>query len=191
MIRVSRYIIYLLILSTSYLRAEPQLSSWYTEKTGKYARIFTSKANESSGTTSITWSRGQGIQNSPTYAGIHAIYNSEDWVYIKTSGLGFHIMGPWYLNEAKTRDFPSFPGNTATTYRIPKTPSAFNGNVTTSPGAIGYFVDGVALFDATDTFSYITSSGADGSPLGGGRGDGVWNRDAYVNEGVTFDAAFG
>ncbi|MED6299860.1 MAG: YHYH protein, partial [Verrucomicrobiota bacterium] len=56
--------------------------------------------------------------------------------------------------------------------------------------AIGYFVDGVALFDATDTFSYITSSGTDGSPLGGGRGDGVWNRDAYVNEGVTFDAAF-
>ena len=190
MIKLTRYIIYLLILSTTCLRSEPQLSSWYTEKTGKYARIFTSKENEASGTSSITWSRGQGIQNSPTYAGIHEIYDSEDWIYIKTSGLGFHIMGPWYLNEAKTRNFPSFPGNTATTYRVPKVPTSYNGNVTTPAGAIGYFVDGVALFDATDTFSYITNSGADGSPLGGGRGDGVWNRDAYINEGVTFDAAF-
>jgi hypothetical protein len=37
-------------------------------------------------------------------------------------------------------------GNTATTYRIPRTPSAFNGNTTTGFGSIGYFVDGVALF---------------------------------------------
>mgnify|MGYP001329021763 CR=1 FL=1 len=54
---------------------------------------------------------------------------------------------------------------------------------TTGFGSIGYFVDGVALFDATDTFSYINSSGSDGSPLGGGRGDGVWNRDAYGSTG--------
>ncbi|MFP6903782.1 MAG: YHYH protein, partial [Verrucomicrobiota bacterium] len=51
-------------------------------------------------------------------------------------------------------------------------------------------VDGVALFDATDSFSYINSTGLDGSPLGGGPGDGVWNRDAYVNEHLSFDAAF-
>jgi len=98
-------------------------------------------------------------------------------------------MGPWYLNEAKTRNFPNFPSNTATTYRIPRNPTAFNGTVTTGFGAIGYFVDGVALFDATDTFSYINGSASDANPQGGGRGDGVWNRDAYVNEGVTFDSA--
>jgi len=189
MTSVTRYIICLLVISTTCLRSEPQLTSWYTEKTGKYARIFTSKGTEASNTSAITWSRGQGIQNSPTYAGIHEIYDSNDWVYIKTTGLGFHVMGPWYLNEAKTRNFPNFPSNTATTYRVPKIPSSYNGNVTTSAGAIGYFVDGVALFDATDTFSYIASSGSDGSPIGGGRGDGVWNRDAYINEGVTFDAA--
>ncbi len=169
--------------------AEPQLSSWYTEQSGKYARIFTSKENEAAGTTSTTWSRGQGNQTSPTYAGVHEIHHDANWIYIRTSGLGFHVMGPWYLNEAKTQNFPSFPGNTATTYRIPRTPSAFNGNTTTGFGSIGYFVDGVALFDATDTFSYINSRGSDGSPVGGERGDGVWNRDAYVNEGVTFDAA--
>ena len=169
--------------------AQPQLTSWYTGQSGKYARIFTSKENEAAGITSTTWSRGQGNQTSPTYAGVHEIHHDANWVYIRTSGLGFHVMGPWYLDEAKTRNFPSFPGNTATTYRIPRTPTAFNGNNTTGFGSIGYFVDGVALFDATDTFSYINSSGRDGSPQGGGRGDGVWNRDAYINEGVTFDAA--
>ena len=169
--------------------AEPQLSSWYTGQSGKYARIFTSKENEAAGITSTTWSRGQGNQTSPTYAGVHEVHHDTSWIYIRTSGLGFHVMGPWYLNEAKTQNFPSFPGNTATTYRIPRAPSAFSGNTTTGFGSIGYFVDGVALFDATDTFSYINSRGSDGSPVGGGRGDGVWNRDAYVNEGVTFDAA--
>ena len=169
--------------------AEPQLNSWYTAQSGKYARIFTSKENEATGRTSTTWSRGRGTQSSPTYAGVHEIHHDSRWIYIKTSGLGFHVMGPWYLNEAKTRNFPNFPGNTATIYRIPRRPTAFNGTVTTGFGSIGYFVDGIALFDATDTFSYINSSSSDGSPLGGGRGDGIWNRDAFVNEGVTFDSA--
>ena len=181
-------ILILFLNSISILIAEPQLTSWITDKTGSYARIYTSKDNESAGLTSTTWSR-IGVQSSPTYAGIHEIHDSENWVYIKTSGLGLHIMGPWYLDEAKTRDFPNFPGNTATTYRIPKTPTDFDGSSSTTAGTIGFFVDGVALFDATDTFSYINSSSSDGSPMGGGRGDGVWNRDAYVNEGVTFDAA--
>ena len=169
--------------------AEPQLTSWYTAQSGKYARIFTSKENEAAGITSTTWNRGQGTQASPTYSGVHEIHHDATWVYIRTSGLGFHPMGPWYLNEAKTRNFPNFPANTATTYRIPRTPTSFNGTITTGFGSIGYFVDGVALFDATDTFSYINSSSSDASPAGGGRGDGVWNRDAYVNEGVTFDSA--
>ena len=180
----------LLLVSAGLVTAsEPQLTSWYTSQSGSYARIFTTQQNESAGITTTTWSRGRGTQASPTYAGVHEIHHDTNWVYIRTSGLGFHSMGPWYLDEAKTRNFPNFPANTATTYRIPRTPTAFNGSVTTGFGAIGYFVDGVALFDATDTFSYINSSGSDASPAGGGRGDGVWNRDAYINEGVTFDSA--
>lgn len=183
--------LFLLLLSLPSLHcsAEPQLTSWYTSQSGKYARIFTSKENEIASLTSTTWSRGRGNQSSPAYAGVHEIHHDASWVYVRTSGLGFHVMGPWYLDEAKTRNFPNFPSNTATTYRIPRNPTAFNGTVTTGFGAIGYFVDGVALFDATDTFSYINSSASDASPQGGGRGDGIWNRDAYVNEGVTFDSA--
>ena len=46
------------------------------------------------------------------------------------------------------------------------------------------------MFDARDAFSYINNLGIDGTPNGNnGRGDGIWNRDAYENESITFDPA--
>lgn len=46
------------------------------------------------------------------------------------------------------------------------------------------------MFDSRDAFSYDTSAGQDDNPMAGGgvNGDGIWNRDAFINEGVTFDA---
>ena len=38
------------------------------------------------------------------------------------TGLAGHIMGPWYLDAAKTQNFPNFPSNTAKIYRIPRVP---------------------------------------------------------------------
>ena len=181
-------IAWLAAISTSH--ADPQLTSWHTEGSRTYARLYTDLNNENSGNSSTTWSRGQGTQSLPTYAGIQSISHSANWIYIETSGLGSHVMGPWFLNEAKTQNFPNFPSNTGTTFRIPRNPSPASNHQSTGAGAIGYFVDGVAMFDSRDTFSYQTSSQTDGSPVNGVRGDGVWNRDAYVNEGVTFDAAF-
>jgi hypothetical protein len=99
-------------------------------------------------------------------------------------------MGPWYLNTARTQLFGNFPANQNVTYRVPRTPSVPTTKTITNAGVIGYGVDGVALFDNRDTFSYVTSSATDGSPVSGARGDGIWNRDAYINEGVTFDPAF-
>jgi hypothetical protein len=115
-------------------QAEAQLDAWYTGEAGKYARFYTSKENEAAGTPSTTWSRVAGTQVLPVYAGVHEIHHTDDWVFIKTSGLGFHVMGPWYLDAARTLDFPNFPSNTAVTYRIPRVPTAFNGRVTTSLG---------------------------------------------------------
>jgi hypothetical protein len=63
---------------------EPQLSSWITDKAESYARIFTSKENESAGLTSTTWSRGQRIRNLPTFASIHQLQYTDSWIYIKT-----------------------------------------------------------------------------------------------------------
>lgn len=169
--------------------ADPLLSSWYTAPSGRYARIYVSDAAKAADTPSTTWSRGRGVQSLPVYAGVSEISYSEDWVYLRTSGLGYHTMGPWYLDVARRQNFPNFPANTATLYRLPRAPSSPAAKVLTGLGAIGYFVDGVAMFDNRDGFSYSNSAGRDASPVNGITGDGVWTRDAYVNEGVTFDAA--
>ncbi len=178
------------LLGNAARAADPQLDSWLTLSTRRYARIYTSDAAKLSGTTVTTWTRGNTSQSTPSYAGVIQVSSSPSWVYLRTSGLGTHVMGPWYLNAAHTQDFPSYPANTGTLYRIPRTPSVPANKTQTGGGAIGYFVDGVAAFDNRDTFSYATAAGTDGSPVNGQRGDGVWNREAYANEGVTFDPAF-
>jgi arylsulfatase A-like enzyme len=167
---------------------DPQVTSWFTEATGKYARIFETLDDQNNGNAVTTWSRGQGTQSLPTYAGVNEVSYSSDWVYIRTTGLGSHIMGPWYNNTAKTNLFPNYPANRAVIYRIPRNPGTPSNKSLTGLGAIGYFVDGVAMFDNRDAFSYSNSNNADATPQSSYSGDGIWNRDAYVNESVTFDA---
>ncbi len=169
---------------------DPRITSWYAEPSARYARLYENTAAKAADTSVTTWSRGQGIQATPTYAGVMQVSYSADWVYLRSSGLGYHVMGPWYGNAAQTQMFPNFPANTNVLVRIPRIPTTPAAKTLTGNGSIGYFVDGVAFFDGRDTFSYINSTGNDGSPGGGARGDGIWNRDAYINEGVTFDAAF-
>lgn len=169
--------------------ADPRLTSWQTAGTSQYARIYESTAAETARTASTTWSRGTGTQASPTYGGVSKVVYSPDWVYIRTTGLATHVMGPWYLNAAKTQNFPNFPSNTAKLYRIPRTPLIPATKNLTGLGATGIMVNGVSMFDSRDAFSYVSGSATDATPGNGLTGDGVWNRDGYHNEGVTFDAA--
>lgn len=170
---------------------DPQITSWYVTPSGRYARLYETDAAKNAGTAVTTWSRGQGTQSTPSYAGVMQVSYSANWVYLRSSGLGYHTMGPWYLNAAHTQLFGNYPANQNVLYRIPRTPAVSATKTLTGGGAIGYSVDGVAIFDNRDSYSYINSSASDASPVAGaGRGDGIWNRDAYVNEGVTFDPAF-
>jgi len=179
----------LMLLASGTALADPQLSSWYTADSGQYARLYQSTADETSGTVSKTWSRGSGTQSLPTYVDVSEILYSSSWVYIRSSGLAGHIMGPWYLDAAKASNFPNFPSNTAKIYRIPRTPTYPATKSLTGLGASGCMVNGVSMFDMRDAFSYVSASSTDATPVNGLTGDGVWNRDAYHNEAVTFDAA--
>ena len=170
-------------------QADPQLSSWLATDSSKYARIFKTTADETAGTKSTTWSQGSGTQTNPVYAGVHEVNYSANWVYIRTSGLAGHVMGPWYLNAAKTTLFPNYPSNTSSVHRFPRTPSIPGSKTLTGLGATGRMVNGVSMFDSRDAFSYVNANATDATPVNGLTGDGVWNRDGYHNEGVTFDPA--
>lgn len=167
-----------LMLAVNSRAADPYVDSWLTTYTSKYARIYTNNAMQASGTALTAWSNGSQTQSSPAYAGVQGIYSSASWLYLKTSGLGQHIMGPWQ-NGA----FPNLPKNQNVLYRIPRNPVVHTTTNLTGLGAIGYFVDGVAMFDSRDGFVWTGSAES-------GSGTGYWNREAYVNEGATFDPGY-
>jgi len=167
--------------AVSTLRADPRMTSWLTTYSGQYARLYTTDAAKAAGTSVTTWSRGALSQSLPAYCGVSEVYSSANWVYIHSSGLGSHVMGPWYLNSGHAMLFPNLPINTKTLYRIPRAPVTNSTHSLTGLGAIGYFVDGVAMFDSRDAFYWNGSSEVNGA--------GSWNRDAYINESVTFDPA--
>ena len=158
--------------------ADPYVDSWLTSSSGKYARLYTTDANKTNGVSVTTWSNGTQTQSLPAYAGVQEIYSSSNWVYIRTTGLATHTMGPW-LNGA----FPNLPINTKTCWRIPRTNDVPATKSLTGLGAIGYFVDGVAMFDSRDAH-YWNGSTDDVT------GTGYWNREAYVNESATFDSGY-
>ena len=184
----------LLLLSLrSGLAAEPIIDSWYLEKAGNYARIWQTIDDETTEKTTgtitsvTTWDADDfegrpmiGTQELPIYAGVQGVSYSNNYVYIKSTGLGTHTMGPWYDNTAKTEAFPSFPANAAILYRFPRDLSVYTENYT-SPrnisglGTNGLMVDGIPIFNSSDGSSFDDA--------------GVWNQDAFFNEGTTFDSA--
>jgi len=176
-----------LCLLNSSVRADPLLSSWFTEGSTKYARIYTSTANRTAGISTTTWTGQNAVQSQPTYAGVHEIDYSNGWVYIKNTGLAPYIMGPW--------DNPNLPKNQGTStgvYRFPRSPlvissSATTGRTLTGQGSIGFLVDGVAIYSTSDGYSYSNSAGADMTPPSQSPGDRIWNRDAWPNESGSFD----
>jgi hypothetical protein len=174
----------LLILgATAY--ADPLLSSWYTANSTKYASIYESTSAEASKTVNTSWSG----QTYPTYAGVHEIDYSSSWVYIKNTGMPGQVIGPW-----SNPNLPKNQGSNTTVYRFPRTPvvvSGTTGKTLTGMGAIGFFVDGMAIYNTSDGFSYDNSKGEDASPNAGiGSGDGIWNRDAWVLEFSSFDSSY-
>ncbi|MEO5803243.1 MAG: YHYH protein [Verrucomicrobiota bacterium] len=169
------------LVTKNNLSADSRIDSWLTTYSGKYARIYATTADLNSSNAVSTWSRNSLSQSLPAYCGVQEIYSSTSWVYIRSTGLGSQVMGPWYLNAGKTMLFPNVPVNKKAFYRIPKSPTVPGTKTLTGLGAIGYFVDGVAMFDNRDAFYWNGTSE--------GNGSGYWNRDAYVNESVTFDPA--
>lgn len=157
------------------LIADPRIDSWITQRSGRYARVYLSDAAMQSGASVTTWSNGSQTQAQPAYAGVQELASDNDWVYLRTTGLALHTMGPW-LNGS----FPNLPTNRKTLYKIPRNPTVPATKTLTGLGVIGCFVDGVAMFDSRDGFSWNGSGES-------GMGNGYWNREAYVNEGATFD----
>ena len=179
------FFISLSLVAATARAADPQIASWFTLNSSKPAQIYPNNAAKNSGQPSTTWSNGRNTQSQPANCGVQEILSSSNWVYIRSTGLGSQIMGPW-LNG----NFPNLPVDQHFIYAFTRHPAEQQGNNFNHLGEIGMFVDGVRMFDAGDAFSYSHENGRDADPRGNiGQGDRIWNRDALMNEGQTFDAA--
>ena len=172
-------------LSPTHVLAGPQTDSWFTTYAGQYARIYTNNTMLTAGTPLTTWSNGSETQANPAYCGIQEVYSSTNWVYVRSTGLASYRMGPWYMDTAHTQEFPNLPVNQKLLYRFPQTNGVPVTKTANGGGQIGIFVDGVEMFNSWDAFTWDVAASADEQNV-----TGYWNRDAYVNEGATFDAGY-
>jgi hypothetical protein len=97
-------------------------------------------------------------------------YTNTD-VYVSCTCIPGYDIGPWNSN-------PNTPANQDFVFKITRSPIENTGTkVQTSLGHIGVWRNGVSIFNAEDGMSY--------------NNQGVWNRNALVFEGISFDACLG
>jgi hypothetical protein len=169
---------------------DPLLTSWLTSYSGQYARAELTNA----GPVMTRWGDGFAkptplvVNNS--YADVQKIQYDDDFVYIAGNGLASYQMGPWYC-DPYTQLFPHWPTNQTNPVRFPLTADVSVCD-NTSLDAIGLWVNGTAIYNMLDGYFFKQGSDPMESPsfsadINSMGMSGVWNRDAWFSEAVTFD----
>jgi len=172
--------------------ADPLITSWYTDNSSADALV-----REQTGSTPVnTWpaaglpnvNNGGATQATPVFSDVQKIAYTANNLYIESSGLASHIMGPWYLGNGNI--FGRWPLDLNNRVRItrnpvPATPATQD---LTPLGWMGSFVNGAAMFNLLDGFSYSPNVGMNGGDSNTA-GDDIWFRNAEPAEGPTFDPA--
>ncbi|MEZ5045991.1 MAG: YHYH protein [Chitinophagaceae bacterium] len=120
------------------------------------------------------------------------IQYSNNWVYVTTHGIPAYPTGPFLDGN------PSVASDQNAIFKISLNPTANTGTATnTTPGNIGVFINGVALFDYRDGVAWNPTTnalcgGPGNPPCPGGMGATQdWNRDAVPAEKMGFDCSKG
>ena len=167
--------------------AQPVVNSWLTSSGANYARIYTNESAALAGHSVTTWIPGgrvvNGAQTNPVYAGVQSVRFSANWVYVQSSALPNYVMGPWYLDAAKTQLFPNWPVNQNMLTRFPLTPTNTTTHTQTPLGAIALWVDAEIIHNQLD--AYYWNGSADTNS--GNVFNQSWWRDADAAEIFTFD----
>src|SRR5205823_2655245 len=82
-------------------------------------------------------------------------------VYVNANGLASYVMGPWFINGGNGGVFMNWPSVQNVQAQIPLAAAAATTKRTTGLGAIGLWVNGVAIFNALDGGSFSITSNAD------------------------------
>ncbi len=112
-------------------------------------------------------------------ANVQSVYYTATDAYIASQGIPSYNVGPWTGN-------PNIPSAQNKTWKITLNPVNNTGTKTTSGlGPIGVWSNGATIFNPMDGYYWNNMTNTVSM------GTGTWNRNAYVFEGVSFDACLG
>lgn len=147
---------------------DPRLNSWDLRYANQYVQIVDGQ-NLAAGPVT-TWTG----QSTPVYAGVQRIRYSDTTIYINSTGLPSHLMGPWYNPQAADGIFENYPKDQNIITAIPRSPAPMAKKSTTD-GPIARLVNGAPLNTILDGASWSYSLQADSQvpanaagPPGGG-----------------------
>jgi hypothetical protein len=157
-------------------QTNPAISSWLQNTTNLKGRHYVS-----GNSTPI---------DDAVLANVQSVQYSTNWVYVSATGIPSYITGPFQDGN------PSLATAQTGFFKIPLNPVQNTGATTpTTPGNIGVFINGVALFDYRDGVAWNPNTnalcgGPGNPPCPGGMGAAqAWNRDAIPAERAGFDCA--
>ncbi len=102
---------------------------------------------------------------------IQKLQYSANYVYVSASCIPGYDIGPWTAN-------PNTASNQNFVFKITRKPTKNNNTPTKiGLGHVGIWSNGVSIYNASDGMSYNSA--------------GVWNRNAYFFEGISFDNCLG
>jgi len=120
--------------------------------------------------------RQRRFQTLPAYCGVQEVYSSSNWVYIRSTGLGSFVMGPWYLNAQHSKAFPNWPVNQKTMYRHSAQPGVADDKNFDRRSADRLFCGRPGDVQTVGRLQFT----APFQKRGRAEHTGYWNRDAYV-----------
>ncbi len=102
---------------------------------------------------------------SPAIADIQRVRTTAGAIYLNSSNLPGYVIGPWFAGSANGGVFMNWAAALNSSVQLPRVPEEATTRTSTGLGAIGVWVNGVAIFNAADGASY---RGASGDDAGGG-----------------------
>ncbi|OYQ45111.1 YHYH protein [Flavobacterium aurantiibacter] len=157
-------------------QTNPAITNWLVNTTGITGRHYV--AGNSTPIVDAVLANVQTVQYNNTH------------VYVSATGIPAYITGPFQDGN------PSLATAQNKIFKIPLNPVQGTGNVATTGGNIGVFINGVALFDYRDGVAYSATGtngvcGGPGNPPcpGGPMATQAYNRDAIPAERAGFDCA--
>ena len=150
--------------------ADSQLKSFYTKNSQTIAQAVVGW--DPSAGPQTTWpgiqpagARSSGGVTTPSNADVQRIRTTASTLYVNSNNLPSYIIGPWFasMNGGVFGNFPSAQNTQMQVPRAPQPASTTRNN--TGLGAVGIWINGVAVFNAMDGASYSNTLGDD---AGGG-----------------------